>query len=119
MNEFFKQNNLINPHQFGFQLGKSTTHALNDLIEDIVEGFESRKFVGVAFCDLSKAFDCVSDETLIDKLTCYGFQHDSLCLLKSYLTDRHQKTYYKNKYSELEKINHGWLSWSNPVLNLH
>ena len=57
MNEFFMQNrvqnNLINPHQFDFQQGKSTTHVLNDLIEDIVEGLESRKFVGVTFCDLS------------------------------------------------------------------
>ena len=107
MTDFFTQNNLINPHQFGFQRDKSTTYALNDLVGAIVEGFESGEFVGAAFCDLSKAFDCVSHKTLTDKLTYYGFLHDSICLINSYLTDRYQKTFFKNEYSKLEKIDHG------------
>lgn len=105
--EYFQTNNLINPNQFGFQQGKSTTLAINNLIECIVGGFESGKFVGSSFCDLSKAFDCVSHEILIDKLAYYGFLPNSISLMKSYLSERYQKTFYNNKYSEPRKIEHG------------
>lgn len=105
--DYFQTNSLINPNQFGFQQGKSTTLAINNLVENIVKGLESGMFVGSSFCDLSKAFDCVSHEILTNKLVHYGFLPNAISLMKSYLADRYQTTFYNNKYSEPLKIEHG------------
>ena len=42
--------------------------------------------------DLSKAFDCLSNELIIAKLTAYGFRLSALKLMQSYLSERKQGT---------------------------
>ena len=42
--------------------------------------------------DLSKAFDTLNHELLIAKLSAYGFNNESLKLIRSYLTNRWQRT---------------------------
>ena len=42
--------------------------------------------------DLSKAFDTISGDLLIAKLHVYSFSEESLKLIKSYLTNRWQRT---------------------------
>ena len=51
--------------------------------------------------DLSKAFDTISHELLIEKLHAYGLDKNSLTML-SYLSDRWQRT----------NINTSFSSWS-------
>ena len=52
--------------------------------------------------DLSKAFDTLNHELLIAKLSAYGFNNQSLKLIRSYLTNRQQKT----------KINKSFRRWT-------
>jgi hypothetical protein len=46
--------------------------------------------VGGIFCDLTKAFDCVNHDILLDKLMFYGIYGKFRSLLESYLKDRYQ-----------------------------
>ena len=57
---------------------------------------------GAVLMDLSKAFDTLNHDLLIAKLHAYGFDKSALKLVKSYLTNRWQRT----------KINMSFSSWS-------
>ena len=49
--------------------------------------------------DLSKAFDTLDHDLLIAKLHVYGFGKEALRLIKSYLSDRRQRTKINTSYS--------------------
>jgi hypothetical protein len=56
------------------------------------------------FCDLEKAFDCVSHEVLLNKLSYYGIKDIHYNLYKTYLLNRKQRTAISNG-SECNKVN--------------
>ena len=58
--------------------------------------------------ELLKAFDTVNHDLLIAKLSAHGFDTESSKLIKSYLTNRLQKT----------KVNTSFSSWSNLLLGV-
>lgn len=73
----------------------------------ISEAFDDREYVGCTFCDLSKAFDCVSHKILIKKCGQYGLSANCIQLLNSYLHNRLQCTYYNNLSSTYETVQCG------------
>ena len=98
--EYFENNKLFSNSQFGFRRNSSAEAAICNLMQCVVESFEGGKFVGATFCDLSKAFDCISHEILLDKLKFYGLADLSIKLLTSYLENRVQRTYSGGDLSE-------------------
>ena len=54
--------------------------------------------------DLSKAFDCLSHDLLIAKLSAYGFSMAALRLVQNYLSNRIQRTKINTEYSSWKKI---------------
>jgi len=52
------------------------------------------------FIDLSKAFDTVDSHILLKKLDYLGFQENELNFFKGYLTDRTQRTKFKDTLSD-------------------
>ena len=60
------------------------------LIESIFNAWNNEEYITGLFCDLTKAFDCVSHELLILKLEFYGVKGCILNWLKSYSHNRKQ-----------------------------
>ena len=75
---YLNDNNLLFRKQFGFKKGHSTDHALIKLIDSIYDSFNQNKYSLGVFIDLSKAFDAVDHNILIDKLNFYGIKNNSL-----------------------------------------
>ncbi|CAH0546230.1 unnamed protein product [Brassicogethes aeneus] len=107
MTEFFERHNIFVKCQHGFRKEHNTTTGLLDFVRNVFETFEDLKYQSAIFCDLSKAFDCVSHALLLRKLKCYKFGYKSLQILESYLTKRYQVCRVNGLLSGREEITVG------------
>lgn len=67
-------------------------------LKNCIDGLDAKNKGLAYFYDMSKAFDTISYNALLDKLFYYGFDQSSLALIKSYLSDRLQSVYYNNGF---------------------
>ena len=103
----FNQNNLLYKYQYGFREGHSTTHALVELTDSLKNSIDNGNYACGIFIDLSKAFDTVNHDILIDKLKNYGISDNAIELMKSYLEDRLQYVEINKTKSSLDKVTCG------------
>ena len=66
--EYLNKNKLLSQVQFGFRKNFSATDALVYATEKIRKEIDCNQIVTAAFLDLSKAFDSISHEILLEKL---------------------------------------------------
>ena len=88
--EYFMNNSLLHKNQLGFQINNSTEHIIFQFTRDIAQNFDNGKFTLGVFIDLSKAFDTVDHQILLNKLKHYGVNEKTLAWLQSYLSQRKQ-----------------------------
>jgi hypothetical protein len=104
-------NNILAQEQYGFQTKLTIDMATFTLINNILLALNNKLAVGGLFCDFNKAFDCVNHDILLAKLQYYGINNIAGKLIKSYLTDRYQRTVINNNYgkgvSEWQKVKQG------------
>ena len=105
--EFISKNNILYDFQFGFREKHSCDLALITLSEKIIQAIENNKYCIGVFLDLSKAFDTMDHEILLQKLYQYGFRGPSLTWIRNYLEDRGQFVIYNNAKSQTQKIKCG------------
>ena len=72
----------------GFRVYHSSDHVLIKLVDSIFDSFNERKHTIGIFVDLSKVFDTLDQDILINKL--YGVKGIYLHWFKNYLTNRKQ-----------------------------
>ena len=65
-------------------------HMIIRLLEEWRENLDKNYAVGEVLMDLSKAFDCVALDLLLEKLAAYGVGESFLCYICSYLLNRKQ-----------------------------
>lgn len=107
LNKFFENNKLLDNSQFGFRKNCSTVLAVSRVVRGIVEGFEEGKLTTLTLCDLTKAFDCVSHDLLLEKLYFYGVRGVPLKFIQSYLHARTQQVIVNGISSEDLLVRHG------------
>lgn len=103
----FVKNNLFTSSQYGFLAGKSTIDAVENVVSRVLDVFENKSVLGLAMLDLSKAFDVISHEILLDKLSWYGVKGKELSLFKSYLENRRQVVVIDNQESATKYVFRG------------
>lgn len=90
MTSFIDQCSLFSSRQYGFISGSGTQLLLEDVADKIYSGFEGNMFSCAVFLDVSKAFDTVNHEILLEKLWRFGFRGPFHSLLKNLLEGRAQ-----------------------------
>ena len=92
LSDYFTTNSLFCRQQYGFMKNAPTELAALELIERLLNQLNARKIPTnlLVYLDLSKAFDSISHDILLDKLRYYGVTDGSIQLLKSYLSNRKQ-----------------------------
>lgn len=94
------EQNLLTENQHGFRKTKSTSSAINSLIEYVLDQIDNEQFISAIFLDYSKAFDCLGHDLICTKLERLGIRNLALRWFKNYLTGRSQIV-------ELQHTTHG------------
>lgn len=109
-------NQLLTARQHGFIKNRSTTTAIAQLIETIIDRLEEGKIATSIFLDFSKAFDCIDHKLITTKLQSLGVIGKELDWFTSYLENRKQLveiTYTIN--NSIQKVKSGQLPTSRGV----
>ena len=91
--KFLLEERLLNPNQSGFQPSDSCINQLLAITHEIFEASDCNPPLEVrsVFLDISKAFDKVWHEGLIDKIKSMGISGELYKLPENYLSGRYQR----------------------------
>lgn len=94
---FFNKWEIFSNIQNGFIRGRNTDRAIFQLLERVYANINGKSQTAGLFIDLSKAFDTVSHEILLQKLERLGVRGTAGELLGSYLSERPQQVFIDDK----------------------
>jgi len=107
LNNFFSSFQILNKQQFGFRQNHKTSLAVSSICNEFVQCMDEGKIACSIFLDLAKAFDTTDHAILLRKLKRYGVRGLPLQLIKSYLTNRYQRTVVDSLKSNVKLVTCG------------
>ena len=73
-NSFLKKHNVLYSKQFGVREGCSTSDAVLEFVDRCATAMDDKLFTVAILLDLSKAFDTVNKDIMLNKLNRLGFR---------------------------------------------
>ena len=110
LSNYFTQNKLFYHSQYGFQEDHSTELAALELVDRIHLDLDKRKYPIAIYVDLSKAFDTLDHNILLNKLKYYGVKNTELSWFQRKIT------VCRNKWHKIECIN--YFHWCATGVNI-
>eukprot|EP00745_Piridium_sociabile_P029687 TRINITY_DN4898_c0_g1_i1.p1 TRINITY_DN4898_c0_g1~~TRINITY_DN4898_c0_g1_i1.p1 ORF type:complete len:636 (-),score=29.15 TRINITY_DN4898_c0_g1_i1:175-2046(-) len=107
LTSFVEKCQLLHDNQSGFRKRHSCETALCRITDSWLRDINNSKAVGVVFIDLTKAFDLINHDILIEKLKIYGFDNNCLLFFRSYLHNRTQSVYSRGLISSQRYVPRG------------
>ena len=104
---FLASNSLLPEIQFAYRANHSTEDALAFIVNRLLLERDCGKATGLVFVDLSKAFDRVKHQALIDLLSGIGICDTVLKWFANYLSDRQQRVRVGNRFSSQSACSRG------------
>ena len=100
---YLEKNKILFENQHGFRQNKTTILAIYKALTNILDSLNNQQYTFAMYLDLSKAFDSVDHDILIQKMEIYGIRGVPLKLMKSYLYQRLQCTVETDKSGTILK----------------
>ena len=97
-------NNIINKDQYGYMPNRNTEQLLHRFTQKVFDARNNKKSGVAVFLDLSKAFDTISHEILLKKLSYYGIPHQ---WFHAYFQGRSQRTIVEGILSSILPLEYG------------
>ena len=107
LTSFIENKKMLTSQQYGFRKQYSTYMALLDMYDNVSTAVDRNEFSLGIFIDLSKAFDTLNHEILLNKLQFYGVRGLTFKWFESYVNNRQQCVVYNNVYSNYKIIDCG------------
>ena len=104
---YLNERNILSDSQFGFRKNHLTEYALSILYDRLSNGIDNNEYTAGIFLDLSKAFDTVNHQILLEKLNHYGIRDAAHSWISSYLSNRKQFVQYDSVCSAHSVISCG------------
>ena len=105
--EHLERLNLLNNAQHGFRNGRSCLTNLLTTLEQWTEIIDEGDCLDIAYLDFRKAFDLVSHEHLLYKMSKYGIDGKILNWVKDFLKNRTQKVVIRGTSSTTREVTSG------------
>ena len=80
--------NPLHDNQFGFRRGKSTDHALSDIVNYIEKGTQKGDYVLACMMDIKGAFSCLTTDAIITAMKDRGINTDVVEWYRNFLNTR-------------------------------
>ena len=105
--EYFNKNKLVYDSQYGFRQLHSTELAALEITDRLTQNIDEGKVSITIYLDLSKAFDTLNHQILLDKLDYYGVKDTANAWFKSYLSSRNQFVSFGSHSSDMMPLSTG------------
>ena len=104
---YFRNNGYFFKNQYGFKKLHSTEHAILEVVDRITLDLDKGYTPLAIYLDLSKAFDTLDFNILLQKLQYYGIKDKALDWFHSYLHNRVQYVEFNHTVSKMANISLG------------